>query len=273
MKRLLVAALLLAASVPAAGQDQAGRAYAEAYGLVRQAMQAEYMGKKDLAWRHYREARAALEAIRAAHPDWNSSGVEAQINACAEGIARNAPETVASIEETLGGTKDAAGGVGELQQRKVAFQQQAEWERRQLDTIERLMRLFARQEITRRVLRLARGAAVTEEQMRLAEQGGAIPTPEAVRKIDELEKEEEKARLALDPSKMDTDNDGLSDLQEEQLGTKANSPDTDGDGLTDGEEVNRYGTDPLNRDTDGDADEDGYEVDQGYDPLEPYGYD
>ncbi len=35
----------------------------------------------------------------------------------------------------------------------------------------------------------------------------------------------------------DTDNDGLSDSEENDLGTDPNNPDTDGDGLTDGEEV------------------------------------
>ena len=36
---------------------------------------------------------------------------------------------------------------------------------------------------------------------------------------------------------MDTDGDGLTDGEENDLGTNPNNPDTDGDGLTDGEEV------------------------------------
>ncbi len=46
------------------------------------------------------------------------------------------------------------------------------------------------------------------------------------------------------------------------------SDDGDGDGLTDVEEA-ELGTDPLNPDTDGDAFDDGFEVDQGTDPLDP----
>lgn len=44
--------------------------------------------------------------------------------------------------------------------------------------------------------------------------------------------------------KRDTDNDGLTDLQEAWLGTNPNNPDTDGDGVTDGDEVFVYHTDP-----------------------------
>ena len=45
----------------------------------------------------------------------------------------------------------------------------------------------------------------------------------------------------------DTDGDGLPDWWEWQHGTAANNPDTDGDGVNDGDEVNIYGTDPLNK--------------------------
>ncbi len=51
---------------------------------------------------------------------------------------------------------------------------------------------------------------------------------------------------------LDHDEDGLTNLQEYQLGTLANQPDTDGDGLSDGWEV-KYGYSPLvNNTTDGD---------------------
>ncbi len=67
---------------------------------------------------------------------------------------------------------------------------------------------------------------------------------------------------------IDSDNDGLTDDMEMQIGTDPNNPDTDGDGLTDGEEVNSYDTDPLNADTDGDGLTDGEEVNSyGTDPL------
>lgn len=90
----------------------------------------------------------------------------------------------------------------------------------------------------------------------------------------------------------DSDGDGLSDGEENLIGTDPFNPDTDGDSLTDGQEVRGYGTDPLNRDTDedllGDGDEvnlyktdpkradtdggtirDGAEVDRGTNPLDP----
>ena len=58
----------------------------------------------------------------------------------------------------------------------------------------------------------------------------------------------------------DTDQDGITDVQEAAVGSDANNPDTDGDGLLDGEEVNRFLTDPTNPDTDGDTLQDGAEV-------------
>ena len=97
----------------------------------------------------------------------------------------------------------------------------------------------------------------------------------------------------------DYDNDGLSDMEEYELGTDPTNDDTDGDGYKDGQEVaNGYdplnpkdpdpnnddldndgltneeednaGTDPLNPDSDGDGLNDGYEVNTSYtDPLDP----
>lgn len=63
-----------------------------------------------------------------------------------------------------------------------------------------------------------------------------------------------------------SDNDGLSDEREIELGTDPLNPDTDGDGLSDGEEVDVYNTDPLKPDTDGDLHTDGREITQGTDP-------
>lgn len=51
----------------------------------------------------------------------------------------------------------------------------------------------------------------------------------------------------------DTDNDGLTALQEYINNTNPEEPDTDADGITDGVEVNQHGTSPLNADTDGDG--------------------
>lgn len=74
---------------------------------------------------------------------------------------------------------------------------------------------------------------------------------------------------AAQPAFIDSDNDGLTDTEEQTLGTAANNPDTDGDGLFDGEESKVYKTDPLNPDTDGDTFKDGDEVKNGYDPKGP----
>ncbi|HHJ17824.1 MAG TPA: hypothetical protein ENJ80_14120 [Gammaproteobacteria bacterium] len=49
------------------------------------------------------------------------------------------------------------------------------------------------------------------------------------------------AEIATD----DFDNDGLSNIDEFNLGTTPTLPDTDGDGVTDGDEVNLYGLDPT----------------------------
>jgi len=69
----------------------------------------------------------------------------------------------------------------------------------------------------------------------------------------------------------DQDGDGLSALDEYQMGTDPRNPDSDDDGLLDGEEV-ILGTDPLLWDTDGDGISDGLEVDSGSDPLDPEDY-
>ncbi len=64
---------------------------------------------------------------------------------------------------------------------------------------------------------------------------------------------------------LDFDQDGLTNLQEYQLGTNIFQPDTDGDGLTDKQEVDG-GTDPTNADTDGDGLLDGQELALGTNP-------
>ena len=93
---------------------------------------------------------------------------------------------------------------------------------------------------------------------------------------------------------LDSDGDGLYDVEEEQYGTDPNNPDSDGDGMTDKEEVDaglnpldpkdgvdtdgdgisdaeeeQLGTDPNNPDTDGDGISDGDEVANGGNPLDP----
>jgi hypothetical protein len=68
---------------------------------------------------------------------------------------------------------------------------------------------------------------------------------------------------------VDPDGDGLTDTQEQALGTNPELADTDGDGLSDGAEVLIHGTDPLDVDSDGDGLSDGQEVNVlGSDPLD-----
>ena len=64
----------------------------------------------------------------------------------------------------------------------------------------------------------------------------------------------------LEGTDIDSDNDGLLDAREAEIGTDPYNPDTDGDGLTDGQEVLSYNTDPLNPDSDWDGLKDGAEV-------------
>lgn len=68
------------------------------------------------------------------------------------------------------------------------------------------------------------------------------------------------------PTEVDSDGDGLSDRREIELGLDLAKADSDGDGLSDGDEVMKYGTNPLNRDTDRDTYEDGMEIKNGFNP-------
>lgn len=65
----------------------------------------------------------------------------------------------------------------------------------------------------------------------------------------------------------DEDKDGLNNKKEIELGTKCLLQDSDGDSLTDGDEVNKYGTDPLKPDTDDDGIADNKELELGTDSL------
>ncbi len=64
----------------------------------------------------------------------------------------------------------------------------------------------------------------------------------------------------------DFDADGLTNLQEYNLGTNPRLADTDGDGIPDGQEV-ALSTNPLKADTDGDGLNDGDELKRGLNPL------
>ncbi len=70
-----------------------------------------------------------------------------------------------------------------------------------------------------------------------------------------------------DDENTDSDNDGLTNVKEKELGTNPYSADTDGDGVQDNIEIEKTKTDPLKIDTDGDGINDGDELDLGLDPL------
>ena len=96
--------------------------------------------------------------------------------------------------------------------------------------------------------------------------------------VADLTEKDDEGDQPGDDDQKDTDGDGLTDKEEEDLGTDPNKPDTDGDGLTDKEEVDgsknpfdkdgnkvedgKPGapTDPTKPDTDGDGTNDGDEV-------------
>ena len=67
----------------------------------------------------------------------------------------------------------------------------------------------------------------------------------------------------------DSDNDGLIDVEEEEIGTDPTNPDSDGDGIPDGAEL-QIGTDPLKMDTDEDGLNDFVENQETFtDPTNP----
>lgn len=84
---------------------------------------------------------------------------------------------------------------------------------------------------------------------------------------DGLTDQEEEA-LGTDPDDGDSDNDGVDDGDEVEDGTDPTLADSDGDRLSDGEERSR-GLDPLNPDSDGDTYLDGWELAEGTYPLDP----
>lgn len=70
-----------------------------------------------------------------------------------------------------------------------------------------------------------------------------------------------------DEETTDSDNDGLTNAKEKELGTNPYSVDSDGDGLPDKFEIEQTKTNVLKKDTDGDGINDGDELDLGLNPL------
>jgi hypothetical protein len=85
-------------------------------------------------------------------------------------------------------------------------------------------------------------------------------------KVDPLVEVPVVEPVAEAPAVKDTDGDGLSDDEEGKAGTDSRIADSDRDGLGDREEIQVYGTDPLDPDTDDDSYLDGQEVKSGFNP-------
>ncbi len=76
-----------------------------------------------------------------------------------------------------------------------------------------------------------------------------------------------ESNIGTEPDKADSDDDGLDDSAELAIGTDPTRSDSDDDGLKDGVEVNEYQTDPLHVDADGDRVDDGREIAASEDPA------
>lgn len=73
------------------------------------------------------------------------------------------------------------------------------------------------------------------------------------------------ALLTIANPGIDDDGDGVGNSEELRLGLEPSKPDTDGDGITDFDELFRWGTDPLKSDSDEDGMPDLWEVSHGLD--------
>lgn len=102
----------------------------------------------------------------------------------------------------------------------------------------------------------------SEAEGEAAEEGENTGTGEKIEEEAQTEPAEEPEQP---PS--DSDNDGLSDLEELELGSNPRVIDTDLDGLDDYSEARVYRSNPVRRDTDGDSYDDGLEVQNGYNPT------
>ncbi len=79
--------------------------------------------------------------------------------------------------------------------------------------------------------------------------------------------EKDSNRNGVNDGEEDADGDGLNNITEIDLGTDPILNDTDDDGISDIEEVYNYDTDAADSDTDNDGANDGWEISNGFDPL------
>ncbi|MCX6356631.1 MAG: hypothetical protein NT045_01935 [Candidatus Aureabacteria bacterium] len=277
MRAMLCVAVLIALPALAAGAESPDKLYGDAYRYIREAKRAEYKHDADMAWQRYRKAGGILGSIIETYPSWNHQGVEAQLALCHAGASRNLPASLRQEDPILGEAREQAGRLDQTDQRKLAMYKQVEWEQKKLYDVEHLMADFAQLAQARILLGKEKGARITAEEMRQAEEDAKNKSAQKASDNAEVDTDgdgltdQEEIELGTDPENEDTDDDGLNDYEEvNDYGTDPLDSDSDDDGLTDGEEVYDYGTDPLDKDTDGDDMDDGEEVEDGYDPLEPY---
>lgn len=102
---------------------------------------------------------------------------------------------------------------------------------------------------------------VTYESDPLSEDSDSDGMPDQWEILNQLAINENDAQI-------DSDTDGLVNIDEFDYGTDPNEPDSDNDELLDGAEVHTYSTSPINRDSDADRMTDGWEVENLLDPLD-----
>jgi len=230
MKLVFLAVIVAVAPALSWAIDSPEESYRDAYHVLVEARQAEYGKDNDLAWQRYLEARKLFEAIQRNYPGWSAEAVAAQVRVCAAGSEKAAPLMVRELDQSIRELKLFSARMDDLKTRKLSELNQVDWERTFIyDRIKKLMDVFAtrRKGITRGAEGKGGRLAAEEEQLadRLEELG--LPPSE----VGEL-------------ASIDSDNDGLSDEEEVELGTDPNDPDTDNDGFYDGDEV-QLGYDPL----------------------------
>lgn len=91
-------------------------------------------------------------------------------------------------------------------------------------------------------------------------EGEMIEDKDSLNEITTSENNQKNDQVQVDLNK-DTDNDGLTDVEEEKLGTHKMKADTDNDGLSDRDEIMIHKTNPLEFDSDGDGLSDYDEID------------
>ena len=98
-----------------------------------------------------------------------------------------------------------------------------------------------------------------------SEPDNTTPNPDNTDSDNDGLTDAEEEVLGTDPNNPDSDEDGITDKDEDIVGTDPKNADSDEDGLSDGDEL-IIGTDPNNSDSDGDGLSDGEEINQGTDP-------